>query len=215
MSAEIKLPNNDVLIINHRNLISISASLFDRVNIDQPSFGIISNTGEITFVDRQAQIKELARKRQPLDNLITTIKVKNTITKKEEVIATMLTSNWRYSNYSNEVTVDLTDGLTEWQDILVDKFTLRYDLSLYGLYGYLKSITPKKWKFKEIDSNLYNYMLYNACQYGYMTSGNLWQQWSKFCELAGFNLYLDKNNEIAINCDIVRSNTYVSSDYTE
>ena len=50
LTAEIEI-NGKVILLNNKRIISISSKIFDRSDITRPSYGIISNTGELEFND--------------------------------------------------------------------------------------------------------------------------------------------------------------------
>ena len=60
LSAEIGIPGNENYIVDRRNILSIESANLSRSDIKLPSYGIISNTGNVEFVDYNGKIKEYA-----------------------------------------------------------------------------------------------------------------------------------------------------------
>ena len=56
LTAEISLPNEEKIIINKRNLISLSRNLDSQSDLSMVSYGIISSNGNITFNDLDRRV---------------------------------------------------------------------------------------------------------------------------------------------------------------
>lgn len=179
--------------IDRRNIISISRSIFDRSDLKLPSWGIISNTGNIEFNDTDGEIRDYAEQLLLQSGLKCEIKLNNSlIDGASETIGLFETDEWDYDNDNRVVSVSLKDDLEEWQDILLEEYPLQNEMTMYEIYEYLVSKTPSKWELV-IDKKTENRLKDITCPYPYLESDNLWAQWQKFCDVCA--LYIYKNNE--------------------
>lgn len=185
---------------NRRNIISIGSSIFDRSDIKRPSYGIISNTGELEFNDYDGKFLDYAEQGVLTSDLPIVIFLNNTLSKAQQQIATFETREWNYDANNKSVSVTLKDNLEEWQDIFINKHRYSHidntELSMSILYKMLKSQTPAKYqmlKFSELDDKTQSILNNTIVPYDILNEGNLWAQWHKLCEVCA--LYIFKNKE--------------------
>lgn len=201
--------------IDNSNLISLSTSIFDRSDYKLPSYGIISNVGNLEFNDNKGKVLYYAENLLLTSDLKVVVKLNNTITHKSEQVAVMETGTWTYDNDNKSVSVSLKDDLEEWQDIQIQGFD--YDPrnpravltngTMEDLYRWLYNKTPSKYNmlsFDELDSNTKSVLTNTIITYPLLEDGTLWEQWTKLCEVCG--LYIYKNNKGETVC----SSTYGS-----
>ena len=190
--------------INNRNLISLTSTIFDRGDYNLPSYGIISNTGNIEFNDLNGEIKDYAEQLLLTSDLKVEINLKDTLTKKEKQIALMETTDWDYDNNNRSVSVSLQDDLVEWQNIYVKGFQYNAlnpfkDLpngSMQDLYNWLINFVPKKYRmlsFGELDIITQNILASTKIEYPLLKDGTLWEQFVKPCEVCGLYVYKNKD----------------------
>ena len=102
------------IVINRRNIISLESSIFDRSDLKLPSFGIISNTGNIEFNDLDGEIKDYAERLLLQSGLSCEIRLNNTLVDgASELVAEMETDQWDYDNDNRVVSVSIKDDLEE------------------------------------------------------------------------------------------------------
>lgn len=177
----------DILIkIDRRNLKSCQTNLFDRADDRLPSYGIISNSGNITFNDFNGEIGDYAEQGLLVSGLDTSIYLTNTLTRQTKTIGQLETDTWDYDNDSKSVNVSLKDDLEEWQEINVAEISYNpktdEEKSFYWLYDKLKSITLSYgYKMRDIDDKTKNVLNTNKLRYPLLKSDNLWRQWNKIC----------------------------------
>lgn len=194
--------------IDRRNLISISRSIFDRSDLKLPSFGIISNTGDIEFNDIDGEIRDYAEQLLLQSGLSCEIKLNNTLVDgASETIGLFETDQWNYENDSRVVSVSIKDDLEEWQDINVAE--INYDprnlesKPFKWLYEHLWAITTANnnynmLSFEELDTDTRGVLQNTYIQYPFLEIGSLWQQWTKLCQVCQLHIY--KNNDGVIVC---------------
>lgn len=191
--------------INYRNLIALNRSIAYRGDTKLPSYGIISNTGNLEFNDLTGEIKDYAEQMLLTSDLKVVINLNNTLADTHEQVGIFETRDWDYDNDNRSVSVFLKDDLEEWQDIQVqglnydprEPFKIIADGKLSNIYRWLqnKEITPEKYQmlaFEQLDEKTQNILENTIIQYPFLDSGTLWEQWQKLCEVCG--LYIYKNN---------------------
>ena len=192
--------------INYRNLISLNRSITYRGDNKLPSYGIISNTGNLEFNDLDGEIRDYAEQLLLTSDLKVVITLNNTLANTHEQVGVFETRDWQYDNDNRSVSVSLKDDLEEWQDIQVEGFeydprkpnAILTEKSMANLYVWLQDSerTPSKYKmlsFEDLDGKTQTILTNTTIEYPLLESANLWEQWTKLCEVCG--LYIYKNNE--------------------
>lgn len=192
--------------IDYRNLIALNRSITYRGDNKLPSYGIISNTGNLEFNDLDGEIKDYAEQMLLTSDLKVYINLNNTLANTHEQVGVFETEKWDYDNDNRSVSVSLKDDLEEWQDIQVqgfdydprDRFKIIAEGKMSNLYKWLQkpTITPSKYEmlsFEQLDDKTKKILDTTIISYPLLESANLWEQWTKLCEVCG--LYIYKNNE--------------------
>ena len=182
--------------LDDTNLLDFERTIMDRSDIKRPSFGIISNTGSLSFIDKDGEVKDyIAHQIISSQNVISAYLV-NTETNAREQIAYFNTEQWSYNNSQSLVNVSLKDDLEEWQDINVPAVeytpTVSTPKTAEWFYRYLHSKTPAKYKmlsFDELDEETKAVLSGTTIQYPLLESASLWAQWDKLCQLCFLKIY--------------------------
>lgn len=194
--------------LDYRNLISLESTIYDRSDMKLPSFGIISNTGNIEFNDINGEVRDYAEQLLLEKGLKCVIKLNNTLVDgASETVGVLETDQWNYEADNRVVSVSLKDDLEEWQDINVP--AIEYDprklesKPFKWLYEHLHEITTKDQhyemlSFDELDSDTKAVLEKTYTQYPLLESGSLWRQWTKLCEVCQLHIY--KNNMGIVVC---------------
>lgn len=199
-------PNSEIVIndiftteinVNRTNLISAESNLSYRADKKMPSFGILSNTGNLEFNDIDGRIKLFAENNMLKSDVKVELYLRNTLTNTQEQIGNFYTDVWNYDNDNRQVSVSLKDGLEELQDITPTE-KLEYDprnpkpLLLRDIYTFLWQRTPRKYGFityGSLDETTKDIMLNTVINYPLIEQGTLWQMWTKLCEVGGLYIY--------------------------
>jgi hypothetical protein len=197
--------------INYRNLISLNRSITYRGDNKLPSYGIISNTGNLEFNDLNGEIKDYAEQLLLTSDLKVVITLNNTLANAHEQVGVFETETWDYDNDNRSVSVSIKDDLEEWQDIQVqgfsydprEPFKIIADGKMSNVYKWLQGQdengnyrTPEKYQmlsFEQLDEKTQAILESTTIDYPLLENGTLWEQWQKLCEVCG--LYIYKNNE--------------------
>lgn len=187
--------------INRENIQSLESSIFDRADISLPSFGIISSTGRIDFIDVDGEVRDYAEQQILKSGLNVTISLNNTLTKASEITGTYLTTRYDYSIENRIVSINLEDNLTVLQDINTENIYLSDKTTLFDLFVHLKTLTLPY--FEVVSSTAFdNYLTECKCGYPYLNADTLWNQWQKLCEACGAYMYKTRSsNQIRIFTD--------------
>jgi hypothetical protein len=204
LTAKIYISDTEIIEIDRRNMLGIDRSIFDRSDLKLPSFGIISNVGNIEFNDNDGRILQYAENLQLQAGQKCEIWLNNTLVEgASERIGLFETDQWNYDNDSRVVSVSIKDDLEEWQEINVDEIS--YDprtpesKPFKWLYEHLWAITDTNYDmlgFEGLDSDTQAVLNDTIIRYPLLEKGTLWQQWTKLCEVCQLHIYKDKNGKI-------------------
>ena len=190
--------------VDKRNMLSYNGIVQIKAEQDLPNFGIISTTGNLSFVDKTGEIEKFAINDLLKENLNVGVFIKNTINKKSQKINDFETDTWNYDNNSREVNVSLRDDLAELQNINFEGINYVPNISpkLNGaeIYNILYEKTPKKYKMLSLEELGWTktYLEQIIIDYPFLNSSSLWSAWQKFCE--AFQLYIYKNKSGKTAC---------------
>lgn len=182
--------------LNETNLLDFERIIMDRSDTTRPSFGIISNTGSLSFIDKDGEVKDYIMQQIINSQNVISAYLENTETGVKEQIAYFNTESWSYNNSQAIVDVQLKDDLEEWQEINVPAVaytpTVSTSQNAEWFYKYLYDKTPEKFKmlsFEELDSTTQNVLSGTTIQYPLLESASLWSQWYKLCQLCFLHIY--------------------------
>lgn len=193
---------------DRRNLLSLERSIFDRSDLKLPSWGIISNVGNLEFNDNNGRFLGYANAGVLVEGMKTELYLNNTLVNgASKKVGTFYTDQWNYENDSRVVSVSLKDDLEEWQDINVAEIS--YDPRVIKhepfswLYKRLWSVTTANGNYNmlsidDLDIDTQAVLNNTYIQYPLLESGSLWQQWTKLCQVCQLHIY--KNNDGVIVC---------------
>ena len=186
--------------IDYRTLISCDSTIFDRSDVGKPSWGIFSNTGNITFNDVHGIVEYFADQQLLASGVPVEFHLKNTLTGKTQKVGTFFTAKWNYDSDNREVSVLLKDDLEEWQDIEIAPviYDPRTPISktFEWFYNYLWDKTNSNYpmlSYDELDADTKKVLSKNEIQYPLLKAGTLWQQWNKLCTVCQLDIYKDEN----------------------
>lgn len=197
--------------VDKRVLVEYNGVIEDRADVSSTSWGIISNTGNISFIDRNYEVYDYANDNLLVEGLDVSVFIVNTINNKIEKIGSFKTKDWNYDNDNRQVSVSLENDLPEWQDINLQEYTVDptkiEEKSLEYIYRELHSKTPQRFNmlsFEELDEATKNHLSSSFVRYFVLEKGTLWNGWEKFCQVAQTHIY--KNKEGITICRYDRGN---------
>lgn len=209
LTAKITLADGTEIALDKRNLLNMSSDIIDRADIVLPSWGLISNGGNISFVDYDGTIKRYAQSLMLTSQTKVNIYLTNTLKRVSTEVGEFFSSKWSYDNNNSEVVITITDGLQKLQDISFNP--LQYDLSqddysvtALDLYNIICNelnangfnvLYPSS---SEFDRNTRTHLSNIVINYPYINKGNLWRILNDFG--IAFQLHIYKNRKGVIVC---------------
>lgn len=187
---------SETINLSARNCRSIETNLMDRSDMTLPYFGIFSNEASFDVLDFNGEFLNKIRSGRIKKGTSATVKIRNTIYKKEETISSLYISKLSYDNNNRIAEISLQDNLSEWQNIIITP--VDYDpresshKNFRWAYEQLWLKTPSKYNMKpfsslsnETKNQLENtYMVYPLIQ-----EGNLWRAWTDFCNATSTHIF--------------------------
>ena len=182
--------------IDYSALKDIHISHSDRADNETPSFGIISNGGSMTILDRSGLLKQVAEAHLLSGENKVSFALTDTLSKKSKNVGTYQIIDWDYDVENLEVRLQFDDLLEELQNINFVGIDLTRDKSgelkkgrvAYELYNILNSATPRKFMTPSSSMNKMTTVKINNF---YLEPTNLWRAWNKLAEIVQAHIYQD------------------------
>jgi hypothetical protein len=190
-----------MILIGKRNKRSIEVDILSRDNIEAPSWGIISNSGTVSFIDdAEGSLYKYASSGALRSGYPIEIFCENTITKKSERIAYMFTEKWNYNNSNRNVSVSIKDDIEKLQDVQFSEIELDRSATLYEIYEIFKSSTESfGFSFAPLKEEVRFILKNTTIEFPIISSGNLWDKWDSLCKASCIYIYKNKDNQIELN----------------
>lgn len=191
----------DLIVLNQRNSISVDFKLNSVSDVEEPSFGIISNSGTVSFNDYDGKVLGYAEQGELVDGLQISIYMQNTLVSgKRELIARYTTTDWDYDNDSKQVSCTIKDVLEELQKIQFAGLNYIWQPETFAdAYKRLYALTPSKFGFvvyDDLDDRTKSKLSSSQSDYFYIESGSLWNAWDKFANALFCSIYNDGQKTI-------------------
>jgi hypothetical protein len=209
LTAKIAYDNGKELVIDKRNLLSMSHNIIDRSDIVLPSFGIISNSGKIGFVDYSGEVRRLAEQNKLSANLPVTISLNDTLNDTHLDCTNFVTRKWNYDPSSKEVSVDIGDRLILWQDIAINTIpynaTTPRSVTCEDIYKNLYNQTPTDYflvPFESLDRSLRLHLQTINVSFYISQDTTLWGAWTTLAQASFANIYMNNKGQTQFVFDI-------------
>lgn len=175
------------IIVDEKNLDSFTYSLYDREHNDEPSYGVVSNSGTLSFVDSTGEVLDLIQTKSMRFNSPIEIYITNTISGKRELFVKGITGELSYDNDNFVVDLTIKDVIEKLQTINFNiPFTLEIDID--DIIAQVNNVVPDNLTVKfdaKTRENIIN-MLYDKINNVYYDTGSVWDFLQNIC--AAFNL---------------------------
>lgn len=195
--------------ITYSRLTKLDYKIESRGDIGLPSYGIISNRGNISFVDIDDEYLLYAESGLLKFGADVDVILTDTLSKKSEVQASAITSEWSYDNDNKQISATLKDNLEEWQNITIEGINfdprnpnmVLTNGTMADLYVWLQKPenTPSKYNmltFEELDERTKEILTKTEIDYPVLKSDTLWNQWTKLCNVCALYIYRNKFNRV-------------------
>lgn len=194
------------IVVDEKNLDSFIYSLYDRASNDEPSYGVVSNSGTLSFVDSTGEILDYANMRLLKDLTGVEICVSNSLTKESQVFIKAFTQEWEYDNDSRVVTLTIADGLSAvlqnipFYNDLFHAYKSSGDRAFVEIYNDIYDMVPSYFSmpsYEELNADVKS-LIENISADSYKPEeGNLWAAIDAFAKAVGLHIYYD-NNKIKV-----------------
>lgn len=190
---------NNNIHIDGSNLISYEDAVTDRAKINAPSYGIVSNSARLSFIDNNNDVMDLAQRKLLINNLEMTAKVTDTKNKITQKLATLYTDKWNYDANSKIVEVTVKDPLERLQDIPAPIINFNPvsspEYSMKQIFEGLQAETVRcgidMVTFDDLPIDARDILEKTIVPYLYFDEGSLWQKWNNFCEVNSLHIFWD------------------------
>lgn len=205
------------LEITQKNLESFSSNIMDRQSAEHPTYGLISNSANLSFYDFNEEALDLIITKVLHSGIFVSVWIGDDETGVNEQICEMEIRDLTYDNNNRKVNLILKDNLEDWQKINVSDIS--YDprpeknnpktAEWYykQLYWIANDYVGLKWRYKvlwfdELDNETQKILSNTIIQYPILESGNLWDSWNKLCELCLLHTYINNQNKVVTKYSI-------------
>lgn len=171
----------------NRQIIALLSGNYSTADEEAPSYGLISQYGDMQIKDINNQLKNLAG--QQLLNSNSQIRIYFN----GEQQGNLMSDEWRYN--INEASVDFKDDMLGWQNMDFKGKTLVFNTNLFSVIKEIETIYNIKFILREgVQSQATNTVL----AYLYIEACTLWEAMDKICKAGQFRLWQDKDGRINI-----------------
>lgn len=193
---------DEEIVFDRRNTTSLESEIQQKDDASQPSFGIISNGGSLSFRDTNSKFLLYANAGLLTEGLGIKVFLENTITKAKKQVGLYYTTDWDYDNDNRMVRVSFADNLEKLQSPIV---SLEDTVSPQNMYEILQWLLSKNLNIdstciftEAAKSSLEN----TRCEYPVLEEGkSLWNHIDQICKICGLCVY-QANNEIVFSTNL-------------
>lgn len=192
------------LTLDYTKITDISCGIVTQAEFVKPSYGIVSNSGTISFNDFYNEISDYIELGLLKEGALVNIWIENSLIPSQKYkVSEMYTDKWTYDEENKTVTVTLVDGLEKLQEISFEGIAYYPRTSKtmnYGaIYRILKRRTEDVGMVVKISEDVMRYIAYMANFHPYMNSCSLWDAWRQFAEATKTHIYKNANGELTIH----------------
>ena len=158
-----------------------------------PEYGVNGRTGSVELLDSNDVLyNRIANRVYPTQVIIYL---------DNDVIGRFVSAKkYGYNIFTKQVTIEIVGNITNWQNVMVAKKDIEYDVTGYYVLQYLMNIanTPNNLYTFSVSSEVQGYLESITIPYFYLEKASLWEQFGKVCDLAQLYIYQDKYNNIIV-----------------
>ena len=199
LSAKIYVSATETIEINQNNLKSLEINFSDREDADEPSFGIVSNTGKLSFDDSDMQVIGLIQQNVLGNSNKIEFFINNTLAKVHKSIGVFYPDKWTYDNNSRLISATIKDDLQEWQGVVISQPSSLQNFTYKDLYYENVAQTPSKFKFFISQETLDYLSQIIETKSSRLVGNTLWARWQQFCEATMLHIYKNSKGEVVIS----------------
>ena len=190
--------------LDYNRITDISTGVVTQANFDKPSYGIVSNSGTISFNDFYNEISDYIELGLLKEGALVNIWIENSLIPSQKYkVSEMYTDKWTYDEENKSVTVSLVDGLERLQDVDFEGIEYFPRVSQPKSYNSILNILKEKTKYigfkVKITGDVSAYLIGLTNPFPYMASSSLWSAWQKFGEATKTHIYKNSDGDITLH----------------
>lgn len=184
-------------IIDKKNIISMESEIRDRAEIGNPSFGLISSGGKLSFRDIDSVFLNHLEDKGTKGNDEIIIYLNNEATNAKEQVGSYFITNWEYDKENMIVSASFSDNITDAQgEFFNSKNSVSEEtaenLIIYAFNNSKVLFYEESEEFKEILSN-------TKIKYPILKDLNVWSLTNSVCGVCGLCCYKNKKGETSFS----------------
>lgn len=188
--------------IGKHNILSLDVERLDRQDVYLPSWGVVSNGGIASFRDNGGKALAYIKIGMIKKGKKVRVFLKDTISKNKQQVGQFFVGDLNYDVYSRSVEMDLTDGLTDWQEYQIDPLVYNVEggspRSFKYIYNYIVGQIPSASKlrmkaFEELDFETRNFLEKGFVKFPFINSCSLWSALDMFAKATQTYIYVNEN----------------------
>ena len=199
------------LEITQKNLERFSSNIMDRQSAEYPTYGLISNSANLSFYDFNEEALDLIITKVLHSGAKVSVWIGDDEFGVNEQICEMEIRELSYDNNNRKVDITMKDNLEDMQNINVLSIDYNpqnpksqtaewYYKKLYDITTGLNKYNI--FSFDELDIETKDILSKISIQYPLLESGNLWDSWDKLCQLCLLHMYIDNENRVVVKHSI-------------
>lgn len=183
------------IVVDEKILNSFTYSLYDREYNDEPSYGVVSNSGVLSFVDSTGEILDYIQMKIILKDTQVEIYAINTITQKKELFVKGIVGEVSYDNDNFVVEVTIRDIIEKLQ---TTNFNLPFaeSIGIETIITQINDVMPSNITVKfdaETASNIQD-MIDGGIKNVYFDTGSVWDFLQNLCTTFNLICYSESTN---------------------
>ena len=183
------------IVVDEKSLNSFTYSLYDREYNGEPSYGVVSNSGVLSFVDSTGEILDYIQMKIILKDSQVEIYAINTITKKRELFVKGIVGEVSYDNDNFVVEVTIRDIIERLQ---TTNFNLPFaeSIGIETIITQINDVMPSNITVKfdaETASNIQD-MIDGGIKNVYFDTGSVWDFLQNLCITFNLICYSESTN---------------------
>lgn len=184
-------------VIDKRNILSLETEIRDRADIDKPSFGLISNGGQISFSDNNSKFLKYVENGILKNGERIAFFLSNTVSKTTEQVGEYFVTSFDYDKDNKTVSVHFDDDLIYTQEEVVQSKPYISEETAENLiiYANSNSSTLSYEESEETKEKLSK----TTIKYPTLKDMSVWSLTNSICCICGFSGYKNKKGKMTFS----------------
>lgn len=191
--------------LDYSKITDIDVGIVTQADFSKPSYGIVSNSGRLSFNDFYNEISDYIELGLLKEGALVQIYIENSLVKSQKYkVCEMYTNKWTYDEENKSVTVTLVDGLEKLQDIEFNGIeffprTQNQKSTFTEIYNELVKATVDIGYKVYANGTTLNIIGRMHTTHKYMENSSLWSAWNKFAIATKTHIYKNADGYIEVH----------------